>query len=257
MILKISTIEADLKWNDPQYNLEQISVLMDNAPKAEIYVLPEMFPTGFVTDPKIIDPMYSQEFILDWMRAEASKRDAAIVGSAAVKDGPAFYNRAFFVRPTDNSNAEVLFYDKHHLFNHGGEDEFYSAGTKRMIVEYKSFKILLLVCYDLRFPVWSRNKIVNEKTEEFEYDLLIYMASWPTPRINVWDILLRARAIENQCYVVGVNRVGQDPYNEYPGHSAIIDYKGNLIIEGELNLMQLQDFRRKFCTLKDGNNFSI
>ena len=189
------------------------------------------------------------------MKRTAQSKQCAIAGSIALEDKGKYYNRFYFVHP----GGMVEWYDKKHLFTYGGEHKRFTAGTKRVIVNYKGVRILLQVCYDLRFPVWSRNRN--------DYDIAIYVASWPTPRVDAWKLLLKARAVENQCYVVGVNRVGKDPNCEYVGGSAIIDPYGKVIASCEdgkqceatadVNLLELEEFRKKFPVLNDADPFEI
>ena len=180
---------------------------------------------------------------------------AAIAGSIATEEEGVFYNRFYFVTP----EGDYAQYDKHHLFTYGGEHNHYHAGQERVVVEYMGVRILLAICYDLRFPVWSRNRK--------DYDMAIYVASWPTPRVEAWKALLHARAIENQCYVVGVNRVGKDPYCQYSGHSAIIDPYGKTLAEcnedkeclltAQIDMDTLKAFREKFPVLEDADDFVL
>lgn len=249
MNMKISLIQYSLTWADPQDNFAKAERLIDKH-QADVYVLPEMFATGFCMKPeKIAQP--DGGGILEWMRKVAVKKDAAIVGSVAVESHGCYYNRMYFVEPS----GKVSHYDKRHLFTYSGEDKKYSRGEERVVVEYKGIRFLLQVCYDLRFPVWARNR--------GDYDAVIYVASWPESRIAAWDCLLAARAIENQCYVIAVNRVGDDPVCHYPGHSAVFDAYGQGIVAlnggeeaaavGMIDLEALQVFRRKFPVLDDAD----
>ena len=183
-----------------------------------------------------------------WMRRMAERYDAAVTGSVAVADGERYFNRMYFVRP----DGGVEHYDKRHLFAMGGEADHYTAGRRRVVVEWRGVRILLQVCYDLRFPVFARSR--------GDYDMIVYAANWPTPRIAVWDTLLRARAIENQCYVAGVNRAGQDPWCDYCGRTALIDPYGRVaascgegehVVTGDIDMDRLAVFRRKFPVLDD------
>ena len=189
------------------------------------------------------------------MQRKAAERNCAIAGSVAVQENGKYYNRFYFVHP----DGTVQHYDKKHLFTYGGEDKQFTAGTERVVVHYRGVRILLEVCYDLRFPVWSRNL--------GDYDMILYVASWPTPRVDAWSALLRARAIENQCYVAGVNRMGTDPACEYSGGSAIIDPYGKTMAEcpwsceseatAEIDMEKLAAFREKFPVLDDADSFSL
>ncbi len=216
---------------------------------ADLYVLPEMFSTGFCTNP--VDIAESKGYSLKWMKKTAAAMNAAIAGSVAIKEKGRYYNRFYFVKP----DGAVTWYDKKHLFTYGGEHLHFTPGEKRVIVEWRGVRILLEVCYDLRFPVWSRNR--------GDYDMILYVASWPTPRVEAWSALLVARAIENQCYVAGVNRVGVDPSCEYCGGSVIIDPYGHTMaacprgVESEaeavIDIDLLIDFKRKFPVLRDAD----
>lgn len=222
---------------------------MAEAPGSDLYVLPEMWSTGFATKPEGMAE--NDGWSLSWMRKTAEKTGAAICGSVAMeeKSTKKYFNRFYFVKPDGTTD----FYDKRHLFSYGGEHLHYTAGQQRTVVEYCGMRWLLLVCYDLRFPVWSRYNA--------DYDGIIYVASWPVPRIAVWDLLLKARAIENQAVVVGANRVGNDPYCQYCGHSAIIDAKGRPMaddlsghvttITSEVKPEDIVAFRSKFRVLDD------
>lgn len=218
--MKVALIQTDIIWEDTERNRinfeEKINTIVADV---DLIVLPEMFTTGFSMHPERVAETMDGKSIL-WLQALAKSKNKAITGSLIIKENNNFYNRLVFVFPS----GEIQYYDKRHLFSLAGEDKVYTSGAKRLIVEYKGWKICPLICYDLRFPVFSRN------TEG--YDLLLYVASWPKPRINAWDALLKARAIENMCYTVGVNRIGEDG-NKYPysGHSQVIDFLGNAIIE--------------------------
>jgi len=238
----------NIAWANPELNRENAEEAIKSSPDSDLYVLPEMWSTGFVTNPEgIAEPEDSDS--LEWMKDMASMTSAAIAGSIAVRcaDGT-FRNRFYFVKPS----GEVTYYDKHHLFTYSGEHLRYKAGEERVIVEWEGVRFLLLVCYDLRFPGWARN--------HEDYDAILCVASWPTPRVEAWRTLLKARAIENQCYVCGVNRVGEDPNCEYSGGTAFVDPYGNAdemkkYVSGALNskidLRALNSFRAKFPVLKD------
>jgi len=250
--MKITILQNDIVWADPKANTAKIDAILAAQPKSDVYLLPEMFTTGFATQPEnIAEPLETSS--LSWMKEKAKALDAAIAGSIAIcteENGQKVYrNRFFFVKP----DGDVVFYDKHHLFTYGGEHKRYTRGEERVVVEFRGFRFLLQVCYDLRFPVFSRNK--------GDYDAALYVASWPETRVEAWKILLRARAIENQCFVVGLNRVGTDPYCKYSGGSAIIDPYGNVIaapednkemcVTAELDMDMLKQFREKFPVLND------
>lgn len=246
--LKITALQMDLVWGNPEANAVAAKAMIGATPGSDVYVLPEMWSTGFATEPKGIAE--ADERSLNWMKTVAQQTGAAIAGSVATKVGEDDYrNRFYFVKP----DGEVTYYDKHHLFTYGGEHHRYTAGEERTIVEYKGVRFMLRVCYDLRFPMWNRN--------HEDYDCALFVASWPTPRVEAWRTLLRARAIENQCYLVGVNRVGTDPACQYCGGTALIDPYGQTIqecergkveaITCEIDMEALEAFRQKFPVLKD------
>ncbi len=222
--MKTALIQTNLIWENPAANRnlfqEKINAIAD---EIDLIVLPEMFTTGFTMNPSTVAETMEGE-TLSWLKEMAKTKNCAITGSLVIQENANFYNRMVFVFP----DGKVQHYDKRHLFTLAGEEKVYKAGSERLIVEYKGWKICPLVCYDLRFPVFSRN------TEN--YDLLIYVASWPQPRINAWDILLKARAVENLSYTIGVNRVGVDNNNlTYNGHSQINDELGNYILSPQEN----------------------
>lgn len=247
--MKISLLQTDIVWSDPKANCEHIDSLVASMPQSDVYVLPEMFSTGFATNPEGVAER--DEFTLSWMKSFASKHDAAICGSVAVQTDDGYRNRFYFVEP----DGKVTFYDKRHLFSYGGEHKRYTRGEKRVVVEFRGVRILLQVCYDLRFPVFSRN--------HKDYDAIFYVANWPVPRLEVWKTLLHARALENQCYVVGVNRCGTDPACEYSGGTMLIDAYGRNVAEcaygkedsltADLDLAKLASFRAKFPVLDDAD----
>ncbi len=222
--MKVALIQTALHWENPQANRNHFEKLIVSiSEKVDLIVLPEMFSTGFTMHPKDVAESMSGDTIV-WLKALAKSKEAAIVGSLVIKENDRFYNRLVFVFPS----GEIKTYDKKHLFTLAGEQKTYTAGNEKLIVEYMGFKICTLICYDLRFPVFSRN------TED--YDALIYVANWPKPRTNAWDILLRARAVENQCFAIGVNRIGVDNNNqEYVGHTQIIDCLGDYVLEPQEN----------------------
>lgn len=249
-MMKVSIIQQNILWADVDENIRRADSAVDSAPEADLYVLPEMFSTGFCTDPEGIAEG-TEGMSLRWMRDKAAQIDAAVAGSVAVVEDGRYYNRFYFVKP----DGSVTSYDKKHLFTFGGEHERFTAGSERVVVEFRGVRILLEVCYDLRFPVWSRN--------HGDYDMILYVASWPTVRVNAWKSLLVARAIENQCYVAGVNRVGTDPTNEYSGGSMIIDPYGRVVsscedgvemsASAEIDMDTLEAFRKKFPVLNDSD----
>lgn len=247
--MKTVILQNDILWADPAGNIRKADAAISSSPDADLYILPEMFSTGFCTSPERIAE--SDGATLEWMKKKAAQCGAAIAGSLAIKEDGNFYNRFYFVKP----DGDVVSYDKKHLFTYGKEHESFTAGDRRVIVEYLGVHILLEICYDLRFPVWSRNR--------GDYDMIIYVASWPSSRISAWNSLLVARAVENQCYVAGVNRVGTDPSDSYSGGSVIVDPYGNVIArcqdgiesysEAEIDMELLEAFRRKFPVLNDAD----
>lgn len=252
--MRVSILQCDICWAEPSVNVQNADAAIERAGEADLYVLPEMFSTGFCTRPEGIAEKADND-TLEWMKKKAIQKQCAIAGSIATEENGRYYNRLHFVYP----DGSVRSYNKKHLFTYGGEDRFFTAGTERVIVEYKGVRILLQICYDLRFPVFSRNRN--------DYDMAVYVASWPTPRVDAWKALLRARAIENQCYVVAVNRVGTDPNCEYCGGSAIIDPYGKTLTAcedgkaesatAEISMETLSAFREKFPVLNDADLFTL
>ncbi len=252
--MKLLLLQTDIAWKDPQTNLRRAGELIAAAPAADLIVLPEMFATGYAADPAG-GAEKGGGSAFEWMERTANTSGAAVAGSVAVEDDGRFYNRMFFVKP----GGGYVAYDKRHLFSFAGENKAYTAGTERMVVEWMGFRILLQVCYDLRFPVFARNRD--------DYDMIIYSANWPTVRIDAWNSLLKARAIENLCYVAGVNRVGSDPYVDYSGGTYLFDYKGKIVaganenreeaIFAEINKEDSDNFRRKFPAMDDADDFAL
>lgn len=251
--MKVSIIQHDIVWGNPAENRLRLKQQIEAQAGADLYVLTEMWSTGFAINPEGVAER--DEASLQWMKDMAVQMQAAIAGSLAIEQDGSFHNRLYFVKP----DGEVEYYDKRHLFSYGGEDKYYSPGTERVVVEWKGVRFLLTVCYDLRFPVWMR--------WSDDYDAILCVANWPTVRIDSWQTLLRARAIENQCYVVGVNRVGKDPNCDYCGCSAIINPYGQTIAECEKNkeysmeavfdMEKLNAYRVKFPALKEKDKFEI
>jgi omega-amidase len=256
--LSITIIQTHLHWEDAVKNIANFDAKVSSIIEpTDIIVLPEMFTTGFTMNPKLLAEEHGG-IGLQWMIQKAKAKDCVIVGSISVKENDAFYNRLYWVKP----NGSFEFYDKRHLFKMGNEHLHYSAGNKKLIIEYKGWKICPLICYDLRFPVWSRNK------KENTYDVLIYVANWPGVRAYPWKQLLIARAIENQTYIVGVNRIGDDGNSiSHSGDSMIINPRGELITAMQahkdstqtvsLSYTYLQDFRKTFPVLLDGDEFEV
>ena len=252
----ITLLQQDIIWGNPSANQKAAEGAMLAADKSDLYVLPEMWSTGFATEPEGIAESDSSS--LNWMKQMANRLGAAVAGSIATEIDGKYYNRFYFVKPAnDGSDNEIEYYDKHHLFTYSGEHLRYTAGERRVVVEWRGWRFLLQVCYDLRFPVFARNCAEGPDA----YDVALYVASWPTSRRAPWDTLLRARAIENQCYVCGVDRTGDDPTSHYNGGTAIIDAYGNTVaacpdsevsaIRVELDMDKLTAFRKKFPVLSD------
>jgi len=254
MELKVANIQSPLFWENPERNRENFSKkIAAISSGVDLIVLPEMFTTAFTMTPQNI-AKDEGEITLKWMQNEAEKNNTAITGSIVFFADGQYYNRLWFVEPNGTSSC----YDKRHTFTLAGEDKVYSRGDKRIVIEYKGFKICPLICYDLRFPVWSRNTS--------DYDVLIYVANWPTSRINAWNTLLRARAIENMAYVIGVNRIGTDDSgHHYSGHSTVIDVLGNPIVFSEdetvlfatLSKKHIAEARGRLKFLDDRDHFSL
>ena len=260
--LKIAWLQSDLVWENPKTNRENFEVQIKSLDKdCDLIVLPETFNTGFPVDPKQFAESINGDSI-EWMRAMAIQTNAVITGSLLIESNRSFSNSLIWMRPDGSFER----YNKRHVFSMGGEHKKIQAGTEQLTVELKGWKIRPMVCYDLRFPVWSKNKLL--KNGEFEYDLGIYVANWPAVRSYPWKQLLIARAIENMAYILGVNRVGIDgPGNYYSGDSMLVDYKGKVISladEGKeqnfiqvISLKQLTDFRAKFNVGRDWDEFEI
>lgn len=247
--LTITTVQAALHWEDKSKNLKMFETMFENIEKTDLIVLPEMFNTGFSMNAEQLAESHDGETI-NWMIAMSKSLNTAICGSLIIKENNHYYNRLVFIAP----DTQIQFYDKQHLFSMGEEDKHYTAGKESMIVKYLGWKINLLICYDLRFPEIIRNSKTNP------YDLAIVIASWPDKRVEHWDVLLRARAIENQSYVIGVNRTGFDINEVYhSGHTQVIHPFGNILYisdETEINTIVLSNKelllnRRAFPFLKD------
>lgn len=254
--LKIALLQVDLVWEDIEANITNFEQKVEALPEeTDLIVLPEMFTTGFSMNAQhLAEPPEGPSY--KWMQKMALQKKAAVTGSIITSENGLFYNRLYFVFPDGTSKK----YDKKHTFTLAKENETYASGIERLIVTYKGWRICPLICYDLRFPVWARN------TED--YDLLIYVANWPSPRVHAWDVLLQARAIENLSYCIGVNRVGRDGKDlDYVGHSAIYDCLGKRVssntIEAEfsevvvLNKDHLQKTRSKLRFLQDRDKFTL
>ena len=254
--LTISLIQTDNVWEDISANLDNLTSKIDQIKEAtDMIILPELFSTGFTMEAETVAEGMDG-IAIKWMFGIAEKRKCAVIGSVLIIESGNYFNRLIVAFPDGN----LKYYDKRHLFSFAGEDKVFTAGQKRMTFEYKGFKICPLICYDLRFPVWSRN------TEDF--DLMIFVANWPNARMLAWDTLLKARAIENLCYVIGLNRVGIDNNKlVYTGHSALYDAMGNTLLNFEsgkedigtisIDLDHIKKTREQFRFLEDRDDFMI
>lgn len=259
--LRISLIQTPLYWQDAQANLGMLEEkLWQITEETDLIILPEMFTTGFTMNaPEVAEVMHLNAF--RWMRQMASQKKAVITGSVVIREGSSYYNRLIWMRPDGTYET----YDKRHLFRMADEHQTYSAGQEKLICEVKGWKVCPLICYDLRFPVWSRN--TADEQGEMAYDLLLYVANWPAARVGAWDILLQARAVENLCYTAGVNRVGEDGNGiAYAGHSALYGPKGDVVCDLQeeeshetvrLSGEALLAYRKKFPAYMDADRFSL
>lgn len=251
--LKVAILQPDPVWEDKTTNLALYDRMIGDLGSPDLILLPEMFDTGFSMNVgQLAETMDGP--VVSWMREKAALTGAVVAGSTIIRDGDVIYNRLVWAQP----NGSLDFYDKRHLFSMGSEHLHYSPGTERKSFSCKGWKIRALVCYDLRFPVWSRN--------DDDYDLLVYLANWPSARHHVWKTLLVARALENQCWCIGVNRTGRDGMDlNYLGDSGVIDARGKAywtgadqgVLEYSLSLTDLHDFRRKFPVLRDRDSFTL
>jgi omega-amidase len=254
--LQIALLQLDLVWENPQVNREKIDQFLSQIPKeTDIVFLPEMFTTGFSMNVEELAETMEGETI-QWMRARCKNFQLALCGSLIIVEDGQYFNRLVFVDPS----GEIYYYNKRHLFTMSGEENKFVPGTKRLVVNYKGWRICPLICYDLRFPIWSRNRN--------EYDLLVYLANWPKARNELWNTLLKARAIENQAYVAGANRIGVDGNSiSYSGNSQLINPKGNVvastientenIVSAEFYYSELLKFRSDFPVLDDADQYNI
>ena len=252
--LRLALVQTPLVWEDPKANQDVLAKKLQQLNgKADLIILPEMFTTGFTMAPENI-PVEAGPLSVEWMGTMARKYDAGIMGSLVFSEKKQYFNRFFFVTP----DGVQYHYDKRHTFTLAGEHHKYVAGREKVVCEFRDFRICPQICYDLRFPVWSRN------TED--YDVLIYVANWPALRIGAWDTLLKARAIENMAYCVGVNRVGRDPNgHEYPGHTAVYDCLGEPlafsekeeIVYATLSKEHIEENRQRLQFLSDRDTFIV
>lgn len=265
--LRFTLIQADLRWEDKNANLKMLEEKIASLTQpTQVVVLPEMFSTGFSMKPEVLAETMDGPTV-QWMKRVAAERRLILTGSVIIEDGvnedgkPAYYNRAIWMLPT----GQYGYYNKRHLFAFANEDQHYSGGTERLIASVNGWKVNLLVCYDLRFPVWARQQFDEDRN--FEYDVLIYVANWPERRNTAWKALLQARAIENQCYVIGVNRVGHDGNDIYhSGDSMVIDPLGEILyhkahdedaVTIELRKDHLQQVRERFQFWRDADDFQV
>lgn len=262
MSLTFTIIQTALFWEDIDANLQLFEQKINNiSTKTEVVVLPEMFSTGFSMQPeKLAEKMDGKG--VTWMRKMAIEKKIIVTGSLMIEDNGNYYNRLIWMLP----NGQFGHYDKRHLFAYANENEHYTAGNKRLIAQVKGFKINLQICYDLRFPVWARQTPLQEN-DVAEYDILLYVANWPERRSAAWKTLLAARSIENQCYVIGVNRIGNDGNNIYhSGDSMVLNALGETLYHKAhdediftitLEKEPLLDIRKNIPFLKDADGFKI
>lgn len=254
--LKVALIQANLAWENPKANRENFTKIINGVnADVELVILPEMFSSGFTMNAPAVAESMAGETVM-WMKQMAAHKNAAIVGSLVIVEENKFYNRLLFVEPS----GKITHYNKRHTFTLVGEEKVYTAGTNKVVVNFKGWKICPLICYDLRFPVWARN------TED--YDVLLYVANWPKPRVAAWNALLKARAIENMAYCIGVNRVGIDGVNSlYTGHSSVYNVLGEELSNIKPNTEQVKivtlekrhisAYRNKFKFLNDRDYFTF
>ncbi len=253
--MKITIIQTDIFWQDITRNLAQYTKALQNL-KTDIVILPEMFTTAFTMKPQpVAETMDGQS--IQWMRTQAADLQSVIAGSLIIKENGHYYNRFVWMQ----ADGICHYYNKRHLFRISGEDKAYTAGEEQQIISYKGWRICPQVCYDLRFPVWSRNQA------SLNYDMLIYVANWPSVRSHAWKTLLQARAIENLAYTIGVNRIGTDNKQQYySGDSSLIDYKGEVLwtksdeaasFTYTLDKVPLQQFRKDFPVWRDADDFKL
>jgi len=261
--LDISLIQGNTRWHDPQANRDYYGELLKRETrKTDIFIMPETFTSGFSNE-AISDAETMQGPTLAWMLEKARAHDAVVTGSVQIRENSNVFNRLIWAQP----DGEFRYYDKRHLFRMANEHQRYASGDARLVVEYKGWRICPLVCYDLRFPVFSRNTFDRDVENRFDYDLLLYVANWPAARRHAWNSLLPARAIENLAYVAGVNRIGTDGNSiEYAGESVLLDFLGQPIAAGgtndevmfgSLSAEALASFRTKFPAYLDADKFEI
>jgi predicted amidohydrolase len=261
--ISITLVQPNIHWEDSVKNIKLYNKLLSGIKKGgtDLIILPEMFSTGFSMKPALLAEEMNG-FSMQWMHETAASLKSVVCGSLIIKEKNKYFNRFIWMQP----NGEYQHYDKRHLFRMGGEDKIYTSGKKKIVIPFKGWNICPFICYDLRFPIWSRNK--TKTSGALEYDLAIYVANWPAVRSFPWQQLLIARAIENQAYVVGLNRVGEDGNGmAHDGHSSIIDMTGHSVQRMKpkkqmvetitLNKQSLIDFRKKFPAFKDADKFTV
>ncbi|HFX17510.1 MAG TPA: nitrilase family protein [Flavobacteriales bacterium] len=261
--INISLVQADLVWEDTEANLTKFDHLLERLPPdTEIVILPEMFSTGFTMNVQNLEKPVGQK-AFHWLQKKAYSLQKIIVGSILTEANGKYYNRMYWMRP----DGSFEYYDKRHLFHQGGEDKIMTAGDRKVFVSYKDFKFQLLICYDLRFPVWSKNRY-DKATDTYDYDAIIYIANWPESRQQAYEHLLPARAIENQAYIIWVNRVGEDGHQiKHSGDSKIVSPMGQVLIEAKpylesiisftLDVTIVKQLRKKFNVGLDWDKFLI
>jgi len=254
--LRVTLIQADIKWEDIEWNLKKfMDIVVFDLPDTDLIILPEYFTTGFTMNPHTFAVTMNSSSVR-WMKSVVDEKQCAVTGALLIKENSKIYNRLIFI----DKDKNLSFYDKRHLFKMGGEESSHSPGKNKLIVKIGKWRISPLICYDLRFPVWSRYRN--------DYDVLIYVANWPAARNDVWNTLLKARAMENQAYVIGVNRIGKDGQNiSYSGNSLIYDPQGKIMARltqnkektstFTLSLDKLNSIRKKFPVHLDADNFEI
>lgn len=261
--LVITLVQGDTRWHDPQANRDYYGKLLTQAKhKTDVFVLPETFTSGFSNE-AIADAETMQGPTLQWMLEQARHHDAVITGSVQIREAGQVFNRLIWAQP----DGHYKYYDKRHLFRMANEHQRYASGSERLVLEYKGWRICPLVCYDLRFPVFSRNRFDRDAENRFDYDVLLYVANWPAARRHAWNSLLPARAIENLAYVAGVNRVGTDGNSiDYAGDSVVLDFLGQSmvscgkheeVLNCSLSASELQAYRARFPAYLDADNFEI
>jgi omega-amidase len=261
--LRITLVQGDTRWHDPAGNRDHYGELIAGLRgQTDLVLLPETFTSGFSND-AIAQAETMDGPTVAWLRDQAQALDAAVCGSVQLRVGDGVFNRLLFATP----DGALHHYDKRHLFRYGGEHERYAAGRDRLTLDWRGWRICPLVCYDLRFPVFSRNRFDVERPGALDYDLLLYVANWPSARAYPWKTLLRARAIENLCYVAGLNRVGTDGNGlHYSGDSAVIDFLGHpvsecgeevLVVTTTLQAAELAAHRQRFPAMLDGDRFDL